>query len=296
MLKKIQVRWVLFYTLITLPFILINCNQNSNICAECEKDFESFEQQKLPSKLSNVQLAELVIPEGTEATYLNPNEVSFSLPDGYYVVTKNDENYALKSGEMRYQCTCTGSGCNVVLFPGGDSQPDQVGCSACTSACTGKWVEPEKNKVDSSIIEYVDIINMNLDISIIETLNKPIPCGEKFDANWLFIIKDLNKELNDFFAKNNLEIWDGVSENYASLPIQAFGKSIVLRFNDNNSEALKNAYSELNILPTCNCDSGNEGCEYQAITHKPCNICPPITIGHQCNSGVCISCSMIIPE
>lgn len=160
------------------------------------------------------------------------------------MVTKNDEDYALSSGEMRYQCTCTGSGCNVVLFPGGDSQPDQIGCSACTSACTGKWIEPEKNKTDSSIKEYVGIINMNLDISIIENLQSSISSGAKFDANLIFKVPDLKMKMNEFFAKNELEIWDGVSENYASLPIQAFGKTIVLRFNNNNSDALKNAYSE----------------------------------------------------
>lgn len=294
MLKKNK--WVPSYILVLALFLLINCNKNSNVCAECEGDFERFEQQKLPTKLSNVQLAELDIPEGTEATYHNPNEVFFSLPDGYYVVTKNDEDYALSSGELRYQCTCTGSGCNVVLFPGGDSQPDQIGCSSCTSACTGKWIEPEKNKTDSSIIEYIDIINMNLDISIIETSNKPISCGAKFDANLIFKVPELFEKLSEFFIDNELEIWGGVSADYVSLPIQAFGKTIVLRFNNNNSDALKNAYSELSALPSCNCDSGNEGCEYQAITHKPCAICPPITIGHQCNSGVCTSCSMIVPE
>lgn len=295
-MSKHRFKWVFLFILIGVPLLFIQCNQNSAFCEECEGDSVSFEQQKLPGILSNVQLAGIDLPDGTEAKYLNPREVEFTFPDGYFLVAKNDENYQLMSGPKRYQCTCTGTGCNVILFPGGDGEEDQIGCSSCTSACTGKWITQEK--AIAKVTEYVGIVYVDLGISFIESSSKTISCGADIDANLFFKVSDLKSKLDDFFKENELEIWDGISENYVSLPIQAFGKSFILRFNNNQSAGLNKALATSSMLPppTCNCDSGGEGCDYEAITHKPCGICPPITVGHQCNSGECVSCSMIIPE
>lgn len=300
-MRKKEKYLILGLFVLLVPIIILQCTNQNLDCEECKGDEETFAMQKLPVVLENFRIAGVELPSGTVAEYLSPKKVQFTYPEGYQLISMNSSGEYVMNDESEYECSCTGSGCNVVAMPGEKEGEWDVGCSSCTSACTGQWVEDDDLQIDQNSV----FINTRDDISFIQ---ETTTCTKGVDASAFFEIPELNQKIKEFLKKNELTLWDGKSDDHIVVPMTIFGTPVSLRLNSSqNVELNKKIVSKISNAenfvalsgddtPTCNCNSGSSGCEYEPITVKLCGWCPEKTIGHQCIAGDCESCAMTFPE
>ena len=192
-----------------------------------------------------------------------------------------------------YSCTCSGEGCDVIAVPkkGGDWD---VACSSCTSDCTGRWV-------DSDVGVNSGFINIDKGITFIQ---ESVECGDSPDPSSFFEIPELHQKINDFATNHKLSLWDGDSDDFVLIPLQAFGTPLMLKFDSNLPPNVLAEVADNNIViltdkgdgtPSCNCGSGSSGCNFEPIEYDA-GWLGKRTVGYRCAAGECETCNMTLPE
>lgn len=274
------------YSIIIYACLLFTCISKHN------EDNSTSNFFKVPELLDNFVLDGMKVPTGTHAEYVNSRIVSISFPEGIYVVTKLSNNEFKLENNKKYQCSCSGSGCNVIAFPNSEGGFD-VGCSSCNETCTGRYIPTEPEEEGSLMVGFIDL-NQGVDFANTNDAELLSP----INANLIYEVPELNRVMDEFLVNNNITYHDDTNNtSFKNIYLNAFGKIISLKVNPKELDGIKEK-NNTNVLfgtPTCSCDSGSGGCQLEEIKRKPCGVCPPITVGYQCTAGECVTCGMTLP-
>jgi hypothetical protein len=269
-------------------FLVLGCVRGNS---ESEPVDSIYTMQQVPAVLNNFYLNGLKVPDGSKAEYSGSRLLEIRFPAGIYLVSKAPSGKLSLLSDKKYQCTCTGEGCNVIAFPGNEGW--EVGCSSCNSTCTGKWIEDEIVQESDEFLGFVD-----LDQGVAFAAESDVYMDAP-DANYIFEIPELQKEYDRFLAANGLQYEsEKASEKQQTVYVNAFGTLISLNVPEST---IKEKFKGNSFIisstgsPSCSCDTGDTGCQLNEITRKLCGVCPEITVGYQCLSGGCVSCTMAIP-
>jgi len=260
--------------------ILNSCSENTTDPNE-QLLGESYQ---IPNKLYGATVSGLRMPDGTTVERIDLSEVRFTFPKEVQLAVYDSlSNSVFYFPEQSYECSCSGTGCNVVYYDG------DFGCSSCTATCTGKWI---KGGPDAHSVPYMNIGFINLDAGI-----SFVTSDQEFESllptpSFMFDIPEVKIEMRKFIegiyhtSLVDESIFERFPERYTEVALNVFGTAFLMKIpNDvlEQNKALARYADEGGKKYECDCTSGNDGCTLEKKL-----------IGAACIAGNCTTCRMTV--
>jgi len=238
--------------------------------------------EEIPAVLNGVTLSGIMLPNGTVPKLLSGSEIQFTFPEDVLLVMQNSDGTFTRRKELKYECTCTTTGCDVFYVA------NSFGCSACNSTCTGKYV-PEKTGQISP--QRTAFIKGNRPVSLVlshEEAQNLMPA-----QGGLFEVPEVRAAMLAF----NEQVYGNAEPNLANIetvevPVDVFGNLVIYTLpvsylqQTDLSAKTKSFLREAGTKYSCKCTTGQNGKEDcikdGTLTYK------------KCKAGNCVTCQMTV--
>ncbi len=264
------------------------------IYQSCNKEFtletpENSKQEELPKYLYNAYVDDLKLPNGTEVKKIDDSSIEFIYPKGIELWISDENGILSRMAYGGYTCTCSGdNGCDVVYYRG------SFGCAhgSCSEDCTGSNSRVSQNQN----LTYT-FVNTNLQIEPItnDTDFNNLPYLPKTVLQQKEVQEKLQNYALSIYGKNyntTLKKIDESKSNTSDLNNIVYIQMKMYGFKFIYGIAIKelkpsiyknNNFERINADHSCNCNSGDSGCEKGS------------SFGVKyCEGGSCTSCTMTV--